>query len=89
MNIELSDNQIESLVKEVIRERIKNYLSDKNIAAEIHQLAEAEIKKIVDSSISYKDIQSISKELVTERLYGMVAERISRDIADAYSDRYY
>lgn len=88
MNLEISDEMIEKLVKDQVNTRVKDWFLQKEhkciIREYVNQAVIAELKKF-----DYRKIViDCAKEKVTKDMMEKIANQISNDIARAYADKY-
>ena len=89
MQIELTDEMIQQLVKEEVKAKVTRFFEDGSTKYLIREYIDQNIKSQLKSLDIYGMACDKAKELTTEHVLNKVAERISEDIAEAYSDKYY
>ena len=89
MQIELTDEMIQQLVKEEVKAKVTRFFEDGSTKYLIREYIDQNIKSQLKSLDIYRMACDKAKELTTEHVLNKVAERISEDIAEAYSDKYY
>lgn len=88
MQIEITDEQIEAVLKQVIRERIKEYLADKNIEALVAQEVQHQTK-LAFNELDQEFILNLAKENMADNLKDALCSQITSDIVTALCDKYY
>lgn len=90
MNIDVSDELIEKIARDLIKERVKQFFNMESNKNFIRNAINSEVKRAVDAELYNKriDIEKMAKSYATPELFAMVANRISGDIAYAYSEKY-
>ncbi len=89
MQIELTDAMIQQLVKEEVKAKVTQFFEDGSTKYLIRDYIDQYIKSQLKNLNIYEMASDKAKELTTEHVLNKVAERISQDIAEAYSDKYY
>ena len=90
MNIDVSDDLIEEIARDLIKEKVKQFFNTETNKNFIRNAINSEVKRAVDAEFYDRriDIEKIAKSYATPELFAMVASRISGDIAYAYSEKY-
>ena len=90
MNIEISNEQIEQMIKKAVNERVKTWFEEpKNkyfIRDTIVKAVEVEVCKKVDESMI--DIPKLASSLVSKELAEKVADNIGYNIATIFAEKY-
>lgn len=90
MNIDVSDELIEKIARDLIKERVKQFFNTETNKNFIRNAINSEVKRVVEVELRDRriDIEKMAKSYGTPELFAMVASRISSDIAYAYSEKY-
>lgn len=90
MNIDVSDELIEKIARDLIKERVKQFFNTETNKNFIRNAINSEVKRVIEVELRDRriDIEKMAKSYATPELFAMVASRISGDIAYAYSEKY-
>ena len=90
MNIEVSNEMIENIARDLIKERVKQFFNTETNKNFIRKTVNSEVQRIVAAELRDRhiDIKKIAGEYTTRDLFNRVAEQISEDIAEAYAYKY-
>lgn len=90
MNVDVSDELIEKIARDLIKERVKQFFNTETNKNFIRNAINSEVQRIVAAELRDKhiDIKKIAGEYTTKDLFNRVAEQISEDIAEAYAYKY-
>ena len=90
MNIEISNEQIEQMIKEAVNERVKTWFEEpKNnyfIRDVFVNAIDAEVSKRFDDSMV--DISKLASSLASKELAEKVADNIGYNIAAIFAEKY-
>jgi hypothetical protein len=90
MNIDVSDELIEKIARDLIKERVKQFFNTETNKNFIRNAINSEVKRIVEVELRDRriDIEKMAKSYAEQKLFECIAGQISRDIAEAYSEKY-
>ena len=88
MQIELTDEMIQQLVKDEVKEKVAQFFKEKTTKSLIREYTEQFVRRELEKYNYSQEITNRAKELTTDHVLNKVAERISCDIASAYADKY-
>lgn len=90
MNIEISNEQIEQMIKKAVNERVKSWFGDPSnkyfIRDAIVNAVNTEVAKRVDESKI--DIPKFASSLATKELAEKIADNIGYNIASIFAEKY-
>ena len=90
MNIEISNEQIEQMIKEAVNERVKTWFkTEKNqffIRDAIVKAVNVEVSKRVSDGIF--DIPKLASSLISEKLVEKITDNIGYNIAAIFAEKY-
>lgn len=89
MQIELTDAMVQQLVKEEVKAKVTQFFEEGSAKYLIRDYIDQNIKEELKNLDIRDMISDKANELTTEHVLNKVAERVSMDIAEAYSDKYY
>lgn len=89
MQIELTDAMVQQLVKEEVKAKVAQFFEEVSAKYLIRDCIDQNIKEELKNLDIRDMISDKASELTTEHVLNRVAERVSMDIAEAYSDKYY
>ena len=90
MNIDVSDELIEKIARDLIKERVKQFFNTEANKNFIRNAINSEVRRTVDAELYDRriDIKEIAKSYTATGLFDRIADQISRDIAEAYAYKY-
>ena len=90
MNIEISNEQIEQLIKKAVNERVKTWFGEPPnkyfIRDAIIKAVDAEVCKRVDESMI--DIPKLASSIASRELAEKITDNIGYNIASIFAERY-
>ena len=90
MNIEISNEQIEQLIKKAVNERVKTWFGERSnkyfIRDAIIKAVGVEVRKRVDESMI--DIPKLASSLASKELAEKITDNIGYNIASIFADKY-
>lgn len=89
MQIELTDAMVQQLVKEEVKAKVTQFFEEGSAKYLIRDYIDQNIKEELKNLDIRDMISDKANKLTTEHVLNKVAERVSMDIAEAYSDKYY
>lgn len=90
MNIDVSDELIEKIARDLIKERVKQFFNTETNKNFIRNAINSEVKRVVEVELRDRriDIEKMAKSYAEPKLFERIAGQISSDIAEAYSEKY-
>ena len=90
MNIEISNEQIEQMIKKAVNERVKTWFGEEKnkyfIRDAIIKAVEVEVCKRVDESMI--DIPKLASSLASKELAEKITDNIGYNIATVFAEKY-
>ena len=90
MNIEISNEQIEQIIKKAVNERVKTWFGEEKnkyfIRDAIIKAVEVEVCKRVDESMI--DIPKLASSLASKELAEKITDNIGYNIATVFAEKY-
>ena len=92
MNIEISNEQIEQMIKKAVDERVKTWFGEPQnkyfIRDAIVKAVDVDVSKRVDESMIEIDIPKLASSLASKELAEKITDNIGYNIAAIFAEKY-
>ena len=88
MNIEISDEQIEKLLEKQISERVRTWFQQDEHKYIIREYTNKAVMKELENFEYDRIVRDEARKQINETVIDKVCARVSRDIAEAFAEKY-